>query len=446
MIPTPRRSGNRVGPRATPLAVRLFLYGVLLGLVLTAVFATVNVVRDYRARYARLDAALASIEDSYLPAIAQSVFEFNTDQLGLLLDGIVLLRGVSYARIVEVLPGGEEVTASRGEPLSGEHLTRSYPLTTSFEGEERLLGRLEVHASDAEIRRIVTDRLGFLVLSSGLQISVVALLIWFVLERAVVRHLRHIASYVGANAETTGRIEPLELHRPERSDELREITDAINGAYARGRQMLEEKDTLLQELYHRTKNNMQTIGALLDMRAARSPDNEEIRSLVLDTRTRIQAMAMVHEKLYRSNDLSRVLVGEYLTDLVRSLIASYGADRVRSRITADDTAILLDTAIPLGLIVAELVANSLKHAFPDGREGSIRIDVAAAADKTIHLRYSDDGPGIPPGFDARADGGVGMRTLIALCERQLAGAVSFAADGGFACEITFADDRYAERV
>lgn len=429
-----------------PIAVRLFVYGVLLGLVLTAVFAGVNASRDYRMRYARLETVLSSIEETYLPPIAQSVFEFNTDQLGLLLDGIVLLPGVSYARIVEALPGGDEVTAARGEPLTGDHLERTYPLKVSFEGEERVLGRLEVHASDADIRALVRDRLGFLVLSSGLQISVVALLIWFVLERSVVRHLRHIASYVGANAETTGRMEPLELHRRERSDELRDITDAINGAYARRRHMLEEKDTLLQELYHRTKNNMQTIAALLDMRAAGSPENEEVRSLVLETRTRIQAMSMVHEKLYRSQDLSRVGVGDYLADLVRSLIASYGADRVRSRVHGDDTAILLDTAIPLGLLVAELVSNSLKHAFPEGQEGRVSIDFASGDDKMLRLRYADDGVGIPPGFDPRRDGGVGMQTLITLCERQLGGSVRFDGGRGFQCEITFTDDRYAERV
>lgn len=429
-----------------PLALRLFLYGVLLGILLTAVFTTLNAVRDYRTRYARLERALASIEETYLPAIAQSVFEFNDDQLGLLLDGIVLLRGVSHARIVEALPGGDDVTASRGEPLSGDYLERSYPLKVSFEGAERGLGRLEVHASDAEIRSAVQDRLGFLVLSSGLQIFVVSILIWLVLEQVVVRHLRHIASYVGSIGERMGRAEPLVLRRRGRSDELRDITDAINGAYARLSQTLEEKDTLLQELYHRTKNNMQTIGALLDMRAARSPDNEEIRSLVLDTRTRIQAMSMVHEKLYRSQDLSRVQVGEYLADLVRTLIASYGADQVRSRVEADDTAILLDTAIPLGLVVAELVSNSLKHAFPDERDGLIRIDFASAGDTMLHLRYTDDGPGLPQGFDPRRDGGVGMRTLITLSERQLGASVRFEEDHAFRCEITFADDRYVERV
>lgn len=436
------------------IAVRLFLYVVIVGTALTVVVAAINVIQDYRARSEQLQTMLDGIGESYAPAIAQSLFEFNTDQLQLLLDGIVLLSDVAYARVIEPVPDGSRLVASSGTVPERTVIEREYPLQVRFQGELRELGAMQVQASDPQIRDLVRDRLGVLILSTGLQVFAVAIVLWAILEHAVVRHLRHIAGYVRSVDVPSETSPTLELHRSTRSDELREITVAINDAYAhlvRSHESLSEalqqKNTLLQELYHRTKNNMQTIAAILDMRAARAPEDAAITDLVRETRSRINAMSLVHEKLYQSRDLSRIPMDEYLSDLVASISHSYADyEDVTLDLQADDARITLDTAIPLGLAVTELVSNSMKHAFPDGRQGRIQIRFQVAPEGTLRLRYHDDGVGLPPGTDPSRAEGVGLRTVVSLVEGQLNGSIQFNSDTGFGCTIILTGERYTERV
>jgi len=439
--------------RLSSLAVRLFLSVLLVGAGLTMILGLVNVAQDYRTRRVELQMTLDAIDQSYAPAVAQSLFEFDLDQIDLLLEGIVLLRNVEYARVVESRPTASEVIASYGSPLRERQVEPHYPLRVRFEDQERELGRLEIHASEAAMRRAVRDRLGLLVLSSGVQIFAVALVIWLILEYSVVRHLRHIASHVRSVHPSTTVVPALTLRRRGRPDELSDIVTAINDANARVTEghrelslALEQKNTLLQELYHRTKNNMQLIVAMLDMRAARSSDSEEVRSLALDVRTRVHAMAMAHEKLYQSRDLSRILVGDYLNDLVAAVSRSLADGRLSFNVVADETSIMLDTAVPLGLVVSELVSNTVKHAYGPDERGEVLIRFGAEPGGTLHMSYRDDGAGPPAGFDPRRDAGVGLRTVIALVESQLDGTVEFGVDNGFACYLTFVDDRYAERI
>lgn len=418
----------------------------MVGVALTVVMTTLGVARDYRARSAEIAATLDSIQITYLPAVTQSAFQFSRDQLSLLLEGIVLLRDVSYAVVVETGPGGDLIMAEDGVPRSTGVVRRRYPLSVVRGGEERLIGRLEVHAEEANLRALVGERLGMVLISSSLQVFAVAILVFIVTDRAVIRHLRSTTSYLGTIRDPSDARQPLRLARRPRNDELSDIVGAINSAHRRLADTVAEKETLLQELYHRTKNNMQTIGALLEMRAAGFPGNEAIRSLVRDTRTRIAAMAMVHEKLYRSSDLSHIPVGGYVRDLVDSVLAGYGSDNVTATVDAEDGPMLIDTAIPLGLVVCELVANSLQHAFPHRRSGTVRVTISSSVDGTRVLQYSDDGVGLPEGFRPREHGGVGFQTLISLCERQLDGAIRFNSGPGFSCVITVSSERYEQRV
>jgi PAS domain S-box-containing protein len=158
---------------------------------------------------------------------------------------------------------------------------------------------------------------------------------------------------------------------------------------------LNEKEVLLRELYHRTKNNMQVISSLLGLKAA-DVNDPLTTSILEDMKNRIQAIALVHQKLYQSQNLSRVNIREYITDLTDLLKSSYlvNPDQIDFRLELDEISVLIDTAVPCGLIINELISNSLKYAFPEGRKGAICIRFLRVEDDIIELEVSDNGIGI----------------------------------------------------
>ncbi len=212
------------------------------------------------------------------------------------------------------------------------------------------------------------------------------------------------------------------------------------------RQALLEKETLLRELYHRTKNNMQVISSLLALQQDYTA-NQEVIALVEEMRGRINSMAMVHEKLYQSRNLSSIDMSEYIRDLADLLRKSYAfSDEVNMRYEMDSVFVLIDTAIPCGLMVNELVSNALKYGFPAGRSGEIVITLKNTTEQIVSLTISDNGVGFPPGFDPRSHGKLGTETIFALGEAQLGGKVEFFSNNGVTCSIVFDNNSYTPRV
>ncbi|MCD6176280.1 MAG: sensor histidine kinase, partial [Candidatus Cloacimonetes bacterium] len=201
------------------------------------------------------------------------------------------------------------------------------------------------------------------------------------------------------------------------------------------------------EIYHRTKNNMQVISSMLKMQA-RTTDNEFVKTTFMELNNKIKAMAMVHQKLYKAKDLSNINLKEYIEDLLRLLRQSYGTQSKKININLDlnDVFILIDSAIPLGLILNELISNALKHAFPEGREGELSISLNQDKDKVINIHLSDDGVGIPPGMDLRKTNSMGLYTMFSLIDYQLNGEVVYKTENGLKWHIKFKDDQYKRRV
>jgi PAS domain S-box-containing protein len=205
------------------------------------------------------------------------------------------------------------------------------------------------------------------------------------------------------------------------------------------RRSISEKDALLRELYHRTKNNMQMICSMLSLESDGCDDpriTEKFR-LVCD---KIGSMSLVHEMLYISRDLSSIDLGDYIQDLCAMLRQGYlrAKGEVRLEISVDEgIRVPIDNAIPLGLILNELVTNSLKHAFPGSRKGCVRVSAKRSAAGEVELSVVDDGIGLPPGFDASRADSMGFHTVYALAE-QLDGSVSVEAGRGVACSVRFA--------
>jgi len=213
------------------------------------------------------------------------------------------------------------------------------------------------------------------------------------------------------------------------------------------KQNLKEKETLLRELYHRTKNNMQVIRAMLILKAE-SHQNAEITAFAQEIEQKILAMALVHQKLYQSQDLSQVDLSEYLKELAHLIIQSYSvvSPRITLKLELDLVPVLIDTAIPCGLLVNELMSNALKHAFPEERAGEISIKLWRTFAGIIELSFADNGVGLPEGFDIREQPTLGLQTIVGLAEQQLQGEIHYDGQHGLAYVIRFHDNFYTPRV
>ncbi|MCA1808276.1 MAG: PAS domain-containing protein [Lentisphaerae bacterium] len=201
---------------------------------------------------------------------------------------------------------------------------------------------------------------------------------------------------------------------------------------------LREKETLLRELYHRAKNSMQVICSMMSLQSAYS-GNAMVKKFANDMAARIQAMALVHQKLYQAHDLSRIGLDEYLRDLLNLLFRSYNVSPgvIELKMDLVPVAVLIDVAVPCGLIINELVTNSIKYAFPDGRQGVISLRLSTDQKGGIELEYADDGVGVAPDFDFRHRQSLGLQSIFALAEQQLQGKVDFSAGQGLECRIRF---------
>jgi len=204
------------------------------------------------------------------------------------------------------------------------------------------------------------------------------------------------------------------------------------------------KETLLRELHHRTRNNMGVITALLELHAAGDP---ELAAALLLTQNQIFAMSLVHEHLYKTGELSRVPMRSYIEELSNHIGSSYGLDPDRMTITFDveDLAVLIDTAVPLGLILNELIGNAIRHAFPAPRQGEIMVSLKRA-EAGIEAAVKDTGKGFEHGFDPRQNGGLGLQTVLKLAEEQLKARVTLYSDHGVEVRMVFQDSLYQERI
>jgi len=203
---------------------------------------------------------------------------------------------------------------------------------------------------------------------------------------------------------------------------------------------LKEKDLMMKEIHHRVKNNLMVIQSLLNLQSRYIKDTDA-RDIFKDSQNRAKSMAMIHESLYQSSDLKKIEFSEYITTLAKNLFYSYAADpkRVKMNVNVDEVMLDINTAIPLGLILTELISNCLKYAFPDGESGEIKVDFHSDTDDGTHkfrLTVSDNGVGLPPDFDPKKSDSLGIMLIYSLSE-QISAELKLDTTGGTKFEITF---------
>jgi PAS domain S-box-containing protein len=200
---------------------------------------------------------------------------------------------------------------------------------------------------------------------------------------------------------------------------------------------LRAKETLLREVHHRVKNNLQVISSLVNMQAASLKDPAAVRAFD-DIQKRVRAMALIHERLRGDDDLDRLDFGEYAGMLAHDLFYSYSIDseRIGLKLELESVSLELNQAVPCGLILNELLTNSLKYAFPNGRPGEIRVAVARGPNDVVKLTVSDNGIGLPPGFNWAQSQSLGLQIIDTLAH-QLDGTATHEPAAGATFTISF---------
>jgi two-component sensor histidine kinase len=206
--------------------------------------------------------------------------------------------------------------------------------------------------------------------------------------------------------------------------------------------LVAEKTALLKEVHHRVKNNLQVITSLLRLEAARAePAGSHTQVVLGEMQGRIRSMALLHESLYRANSFAQVDLGAYLKQLSQQAFrASADSGTVRLEQDMVQVPVSLDQATPAGLLVNELISNSLKHAFPQGRSGVVRVTLQPTLDGRWCLQVSDDGIGLPGDFAARRTQSLGLQLVDDLAQ-QMQGSLhvesSAGASGGSSFRVIF---------
>jgi PAS domain S-box-containing protein len=205
------------------------------------------------------------------------------------------------------------------------------------------------------------------------------------------------------------------------------------------RSSLAEKEVLLKEVHHRVKNNLQVVSSLLYLQSEQLHE-ESAKSMLRESQNRVKSMALVHERLYQSEDLARINFADYIRNLGSHLFHSFGTDprQVKMTLNVEDIHLSIEVAIPCGLIINELISNALKHAFPDEATGEIMVSLHQAEGGELTLSISDDGIGVPEGFSIENTDSMGLHLVHTLI-RQLDAEITIDRTNGTKYQITFTE-------
>src|SRR5205085_9012864 len=203
---------------------------------------------------------------------------------------------------------------------------------------------------------------------------------------------------------------------------------------------------LIKEIHHRVKNNLQVVSSLLKLQSSYVKD-VDAKALLIESQNRVQSMALVHQKLYQSHNLSQIDFQEYIQQLLYHLFRVFKVKTsdITLNVKAESLRIGVDTAVPCGLIINELVSNSLKHAFKETHNNKIDIELIEMDKKNYKLVICDNGRGFPADIDFRSTASLGLQLVITLVN-QLDGKIEMINDNGTKFIIIFTNIDYKERL
>jgi two-component sensor histidine kinase len=344
--------------------------------------------------------------------------------------------GMPFAHYGDPSPSsGPSEPVDSGHRFGEDHLEVWRPI--ELDGER--LGTMYLCAGLGELDERMA-RYGQIAVVFLMAASLVTLLIGWRLRAVITEPILRLQEAMQAVRDDPSYTVRAEKHG---DDELGLLVDGFNAMLTQIsdrddalRTSLDEKEVLLKEVHHRVKNNLQIIASLLDLQANSVTDQATVE-LLRESRNRVRSMALIHEHLYGTEELARIDLPDYVRDLCTSIAASYGMDGVQVEPQVDDVAVDIDTAIPCGLIINELVSNALKYAFPDGK-GCVLVQIRRAPEGEAGyvMTVADDGIGLPPEVDPAASASLGLQLVHALA-RQIHGALTCDRGKGTTMQIHF---------
>jgi two-component sensor histidine kinase len=358
-------------------------------------------------------------------------------------------------RLNETPPGVNDAFQITAEAAAEKIWHHSQAL--SYGTESVSVGTVELGFSMREY----DDSLGVLyrnLLTSGAIVLVVGVAISYSVARNLIRPLRALQQFA---QRVTGGVPSarMELEKLQTTGEIADLADSINVMVASLEQSstkiresmknsasLREKEILLREIHHRVKNNMQILTSLLRLQT-RQADSEKMRQVLMESEARIRSMGLLHEKLYKSESVSTINMHGYLRTLTGELTRMNTPEGCKREIKLNvhGVDLGLDTALPCGLIITELVTNALKYAFGGRKDGIIYVSLGTTGNGHHQLVVWDNGKGMDPDFDISKATSLGMR-LVRMLTDQLHGTLKLEASQGTRVTITFRETQYETRL
>lgn len=401
------------------IAGRYTLYTLLLMLFLTAVFAPLMSLAAYRQEYQRVTGQIEQIEHSHIPALVSSLWMTHYELLQVQIESIV---DFPYIDRVEILDDEGHLYGvnSQEDPLPQlEELQEFHHiLTYEYRGEDIQVGKLTMYVNTQRLRNdVIRGQVPFLLYNLLVALSL-GLAVSLLFHMMVGRHLRHFAEFLRYHSDSASLSRPFSFGRTQSyDDELSQLAEAVNSMRGKLRGQFEEKEMLLREVHHRIKNNMSSVQALLRMHAD-SLDNPTAVTALEVAESRLQSMMVLYDKLYRQGTVESMSAREYLPALIAEILSVFpGGEKVRLESDFADITFDAQELSFLGIMINELLTNSLKHGFAGRSIGHIRVKLQRCTDDGMEFIYQDDGVGMPEAVIHGEKEGLGLMLIRSMAEQ-----------------------------
>ncbi len=413
---------------------------IIAALCFILLMGVIDVVWNYNNELETLNNNLNNIPSVYIDIITHSLWIFDDQQLENSVKSINNLSGVFFVSIST----REGSIVSSGVEKAEKFESYEYELNYIYENKNVNLGKLLVHYQLPEFRRILLDNLIEIFMRVGFIVGLILIVIFVLVNYFIARPISILAAIIQEKSDYS-TVEYSRKRIFKKHDEIDILVNAFNRIFEKIRHEIHEredhakklidsvneKNVLISEVHHRVKNNLQIILSLLNLQKNESDNIEDALNATIN---RIRAMSEVHEQLYNSNDFSKISMHNYLNSLIGKM--SELSFNIKIKMVSEDKDLLvaLDIAIPLGLIINELILNSLKYAFPDG-QGLIEIEILENSEEYSNIRVKDNGVGVKNVDELSRSSSLGFHIVESLVE-QIDGKIAISSDSGLSVTIS----------
>lgn len=419
------------------IARRYILYTFSLIFFIGCVFTPVKIISAYRREVNRMSHQIYQIHHSHIPFLISSLWLTHNELLEKQITGIVQFPYIS--KVVVLNDEGRIFSAAENDIslTEEEEFEKHYEALYYEHRDEKIyVGSMTLFIDVKAMKSDVFAREIPFIIYQLISAVLLAIAVSFLFQRLVGRHLRSFADFLKNQDQKTLTV-PFSFRRGKRiNDELESLASAVNTMRSTLHKNLTEKDMLLREIHHRIKNNIAAMGSLLRLQAD-STGNQQAAEIINQTRSRLNSMSVLYDRLHSAGAVRKLAIKEYLPGLIEEITKIFqGKERTTVEISTADLILNAKTLSTMGIILNELVTNSLKHAFPAERRGKIRISIRTLPGEKAEMTYSDNGKGIPEPVIKGEKWGLGMMLIQTMVD-QLGGDYALQNENGTFFRVEF---------